>query len=123
MRENMVAYRAGMPYSQSTANTKVQTFAVSSRGHTMSLKQTNNSRRHFLKTAGVLGGLAAAELAVAQNAHAGEKNLLKVGLIGCGGRGSGAATQALNADKNVKLWAMADAFGDRLDASHARLQR
>ena len=38
----------------------------------------------------------------------------KVGLIGCGGRGTGAAAQALNADQNVKLVAMADAFEDRL---------
>ena len=40
--------------------------------------------------------------------------MLKVGLIGCGGRGTGAAVNAMNADKNVKLVAMADAFEDRL---------
>jgi len=44
-------------------------------------------------------------------------DVLKVGLIGCGARGTGAAGQALMADKNVKLVAMADAFEDRLNES------
>jgi predicted dehydrogenase len=47
---------------------------------------------------------------------------LKVGLVGCGGRGSGAADQALTADKNVVLTAMADAFEDRLQTSLKNLQ-
>ena len=42
---------------------------------------------------------------------------LKIGLIGCGGRGTGAAAQALNADPHVKLTAMGDAFADRLESS------
>src|SRR5438445_9242998 len=53
----------------------------------------------------------------ASGVHAGGSDLLKVGLIGCGGRGTGAASQALRADRNVKLWAMADAFEDRLNQS------
>ena len=47
---------------------------------------------------------------------------LKVGLIGCGGRGSGAASQALNADPNVVLTAMGDAFEDQLQKSLQSLQ-
>ncbi len=47
----------------------------------------------------------------------GGKEMLKVGLVGCGGRGTGAAANALRADENVKLVALADAFTDRLDAS------
>ncbi|WP_035610273.1 Gfo/Idh/MocA family oxidoreductase [Haloferula sp. BvORR071] len=47
---------------------------------------------------------------------------LKIGLIGCGGRGSGAATQALSADPNVVLWAMADAFPEALQESLKGLQ-
>jgi len=43
--------------------------------------------------------------------------MLKIGLIGCGGRGTGAAVNALRADPNVKLWAMADAFSDQLESS------
>jgi predicted dehydrogenase len=75
------------------------------------------SRRDFLKTsAALVGGMAL-------NAHAAGNDLIKVGLIGCGGRGTGAASQALNADKNVKLVAMGDAFGDRIEQSIAALKR
>ena len=45
------------------------------------------------------------------------KEVLKVGLIGCGGRGTGAAAQALRADPNTKLVALADAFSDALENS------
>jgi predicted dehydrogenase len=47
---------------------------------------------------------------------------LRVGLIGCGDRGTGAAAEALNADQNVKLVAMGDAFADRLQSSLAKLR-
>jgi predicted dehydrogenase len=66
-------------------------------------------RREFLKTAAVAGTLAAAG-----HVTAGGDDLLRVGLIGCGNRGTGAATQALKADKHVQLVALADAFEDRL---------
>lgn len=42
---------------------------------------------------------------------------LKIGVVGCGGRGTGAAVQALRADPNTVLWAMADVFGDRMEGS------
>jgi predicted dehydrogenase len=72
------------------------------------------TRRTFLQTTAAL----AATSVVAANAHAQQgTDELKVGLIGCGGRGTGAAEQALKADRNVKLWAMADAFEDRLNTS------
>ncbi len=78
---------------------------------------TPSTRRRFLEgsSVAVVGTLAA--LAVPQAVHAAGSDLIKVGLIGCGGRGSGAAAQALQADANVKLWAMADAFEDRLQSS------
>src|SRR5437773_12444444 len=81
----------------------------------MSTQPTNAgaTRRSFLKTSAAAGAV----LAVAPAVHAGGGDTLKIGLIGCGGRGTGAATQALNADKNVKLVAMADAFRDRLETS------
>ncbi len=76
-----------------------------------------SSRREFLKTsAAVVGGTAAA-LSIAESAHAAGSDLLKVGLIGCGGRGTGAAAQAVMGDKNVKLTAMGDLFEDRLQQS------
>ncbi len=82
-----------------------------------------SSRREFLKssTAAVAG--AGLVLPAVANAHVAGSDTLNVGLIGCGGRGTGAATQALNADKNVKLIAMGDAFADRLEQSLSTLQR
>jgi predicted dehydrogenase len=77
------------------------------------------TRRHFIKRTATLAGgaLAVSKLASPRAVHAAGDDMLKVGLIGCGGRGSGAAKQALLADKNVKLTAMADAFEDRLALS------
>jgi predicted dehydrogenase len=72
-------------------------------------------------SAAVAGTLAA--LAAPRAVHAAGDETLKIGLVGCGGRGSGAAAQALKADPNVKLWAMADAFGDRLESSLKNLQK
>lgn len=85
------------------------------------MSQTNShSRRQFLKTSAIA---AATTLAVAPTVHAAGGDTLKIGLIGCGGRGTGAASQALRADKNVKLTAMADVFADRLQFSLATLQK
>ena len=77
------------------------------------------SRRGFLKlsAAAAAGGALAGSLAIGRSAHAAGSDVLKIGLIGCGGRGTGAAAQALRADPNVKLTAMGDAFADRLQAS------
>lgn len=79
-----------------------------------------NPRRTFLKSA---GASAVAGLTV-QSVHAADPNRkLKVALIGCGGRGSGAANQALSADPNAVLWVMADMFEDRLTSSHDNLAK
>mgnify|MGYP000857385732 FL=1 len=59
---------------------------------------------------------------LAPQVHAAGSDVLRVGLIGCGGRGTGAAEQALTADSNTKLVAMADAFQDRLDESLSALK-
>ena len=79
---------------------------------------SSTSRRTFLSTVGVAGvGAAVASSArIARSAQSGG-DTIRVGLIGCGGRGSGAAADALQADKNVALVAMGDAFGDRLQKS------
>jgi predicted dehydrogenase len=76
------------------------------------------NRREFLATAAVAGTLAAAP-----HVHAAGDDLLRVGLIGCGQRGTGAAAQALKADKNVQLVALGDAFEDRLQESLATLKK
>ncbi len=73
----------------------------------------NTSRRDFLNSA---AAIAASTLAVG-GVHAAGNDTIKIGLIGTGGRGTGAATNALLADKNIKLTAMCDLFEDRLELS------
>lgn len=77
------------------------------------------TRRRFLKTAAAAGTVGA--LGPTLGVHAGGSDVLRVALVGCGSRGTGAATQALRADRNVRLVAMADAFEDRLALAHATL--
>lgn len=83
------------------------------------------SRRDFLRssTAAAVGGAMLGGLTLPRSVHAGVDDVLKIGLIGCGGRGTGAAAQALAADKNVKLTAMGDAFSDRLKSSLENLKK
>ena len=82
------------------------------------------SRREFLKLSGKLAaGSALAGLAVPR-VHAAEDNTIRLALIGCGGRGSGAVGNAMNsASGPVKLVAMADVVQGRLDASHKNLAK
>lgn len=83
-----------------------------------------SSRRDFLKTSALVGGALAAPSILSGNLRAqSADSTLKVGLVGCGGRGSGAASQALKADKNVVLVAMGDAFEDQLQNSLQSLQK
>ena len=85
----------------------------------MSDRPHNDSpnRRSFLKGTAA-AALAGTTLSLARSAHAAGGDTIKIGLIGCGGRGSGAAVNALVSDKNIKLVAMADAFEDQLKKSH-----
>jgi predicted dehydrogenase len=88
------------------------------------MREANSSRRTFLMqstSSAVAVAASAAPISLMASAHAAGSDTLKIGLVGCGGRGTGAAEQALTADKNVKLIAMADAFQDRLDESHSTL--
>ena len=85
------------------------------------MHEPNPTRRAFLKHSAAAAATTTS-LGLASQAHAGGGETLRVGLVGCGGRGTGAAVQALTADKGVKLVAMADAFQDRLDESLAGLK-
>lgn len=83
------------------------------------------SRRKFLSAVGLttVAGVVAANTSMASpSLWSVSTKTLKVGLIGCGGRGTAAAMEALNADPNVVLHAMADAFGDHLDESYKTLK-
>jgi len=95
----------------------------------MQIKKKNllaySDRRSFLKNSGLvlLGSSLVSPLAASASMFAPQKSTLKVGLIGCGGRGTGAAAQAMKADPNVELTAMGDVFSDRLEESYASLEK
>ncbi len=75
----------------------------------------NSSRREFVKNSSlVAGGLLAAPFLSKANYFSGADDTIKIALVGCGGRGTGAAIQALRTKQNVKLVAIADAFPDRV---------
>jgi predicted dehydrogenase len=77
--------------------------------------ESNKTRREFVKQSSLIaGGLFATKLAGA-NFFSGADDVIKIALVGCGGRGTGAISQALSTKQNLKLVAMADAFRDRLD--------
>jgi predicted dehydrogenase len=79
--------------------------------------RSSASRREFLRqSAGALAGASLAG-AIAARAYAAEQNTIKIALIGCGGRGTGAASQALATQGPTQLFAMADVFPDRLERS------
>jgi predicted dehydrogenase len=81
-----------------------------------------NSRRDFVKTSAMItGGMMAAPLMSKANFFSGADDVIKVALVGCGGRGTGAAVQALSTKQNVKLVAMADAFRDRINDSYKEM--
>lgn len=79
-------------------------------------------RRSFLKSSSVIAGAAALGTAPMSNVFASNDDTIKIALIGCGSRGTGAAVQALSTKQNIKLVAMADAFQNRLDDSYKLLK-
>ena len=81
------------------------------------------SRRDVIKTAGIVAAASSLAGVGIPFVHAGEDNTIKIALVGCGGRGTGAVVNAVNAKGGpVKLVAMADAFKDRLDSSYKTLK-
>jgi len=87
-----------------------------------SRRSSLTTRRDFLKTSA--GGAAAlGGLALARGAHAAGNETVRIGMIGAGGRCSGAAAQSMKAGPYVKLVAMYEIFEDRLQASRASLKK
>ncbi len=91
------------------------------------LTNTAANRRDFLKASGLFtGGALLSQLPFSARAvgyHMSVDDTIKVALIGCGGRGRGAAQQALNTKQNVKIVAIADAFQDRVDMAYSGLMK
>ena len=89
-----------------------------------SITGEGTDRREFIKKAGAATLFSAATLNTGfANSLLSKNKVLKVGLVGCGGRGTGAAVQALRADPDTELHAMADAFEDRLASSLELLKK
>ena len=88
--------------------------------YTMAEKSTSQQdfdRRNFIRTAAGATAAAGAFAGAARGAGVDPDTKLKVGFIGTGGRGTGAASQALQADDNIELVAMGDVFQERIDKS------
>ncbi|MDH5399644.1 MAG: Gfo/Idh/MocA family oxidoreductase [Cyclobacteriaceae bacterium] len=83
------------------------------------------TRRSFVKGSALATGgiIAGSTLGIGSSAFGAGKDTLKLAVIGCGGRGTGAVRQALTADEGVELVAMADAFQDRLDNCYDALSK
>lgn len=84
---------------------------------------SRTTRREFLKTSGTALAGAALASAIARPGYAAENNTIKLALVGCGGRGTGAAAQALSTQGPTKLWAVADVFEHRIQSSLANLKQ
>ena len=84
--------------------------------HVMKEKHSTN-RRTFIKASGTAAVAASTMAFPTVTFGKPDSRKLKIGFIGCGGRGTGAAAQALTADSNVELWSMGDVFRDKLDRS------
>jgi len=84
----------------------------------------STSRREFLKSSGKIAAGAAIAAGIVPKIYAAGSDTIRIALIGCGGRGTGAASQAMSVKKGpVRLVAMADVFERKLDRSYRNLQR
>ncbi len=85
---------------------------------------TETTRRNFLKASTVAATIAATgTLGIRNSLYAAGSDIIRVGMIGCGGRNTGAAVQALTADKGARLVAMCDIFMDRVKAKRDILKK
>ncbi len=80
------------------------------------------SRRDFIRTTAVLSGTAAALASRPAVLHAAGSDKIRVGVIGCGGRGTGAAKNCVQSSENVEIYAMGDIFKDRVEESLNKLK-
>jgi hypothetical protein len=91
--------------------------------HETNPNASSETRRSFIKTSTSLAAAAGLTSTLSRSVHAAEDNKIRVALIGCGGRGTGAAENALQVDNGeIELVAMADVFENRLSSSYSRLK-
>ncbi len=88
-----------------------------------STRPSSATRRDFLKSSAVAAGAAVATQLSLPSVHAAGSDVIKVGVIGCGGRGSGAAENVLSSAPNVKIVALGDVFEDRVKHLQERLTK
>ena len=87
-------------------------------------REVGTSRRDFLKNTGRIAAASAVMAGLAPSLYAGSNNTIKIALIGCGGRGTGAASNALSVKNGpIKLVAMSDVFEDKLSRSYKSLMK
>ena len=87
-------------------------------------KGADTTRRQFLKTSTLAASAAVSgALGISRSVFAAGSDIMRVGMIGCGGRNTGAAAQALNADSGARLVAMCDIFMDRVKAKRDLLKK
>ena len=87
-------------------------------------RSNSQTRRDFVKTSGRLAAASALAGAALPRCHAGENSTIKLALVGCGGRGTGAVGNAFSTTGGpVKLHAMADLFDNRLQGSLKQLTK
>lgn len=79
-------------------------------------------RRGFLKSSSVIAGGAVLGNAMIDKVYAQGSDVIKIALVGCGGRGTGAVFDAFASGQNIQLVAMADAFKDNLDNTYVTLK-
>lgn len=90
----------------------------------MTQQSTGTSRRSFLKSTGLaVGASVLGTLSVPRTVHAGTDETLRIGLIGCGARGTAAAINALNASGDNVVTALGDTFADAANSSRQKLQQ
>tara|TARA_R110002049_G_scaffold309268_1_gene519624 strand:+ start:167769 stop:169157 length:1389 start_codon:yes stop_codon:yes gene_type:complete len=102
------------------ASTKQASATTARRAVLQSQAGMQHSRRKFLQSATVATGVVAAGMPMV---HAASDSPIRVGLIGCGGRGTGAAVNAMKADPNVQIVALADLFGEAMDSCRTSLEK
>jgi len=88
------------------------------------INKKSTSRREFLKDTGRIAAASAIGAGIAPSLYAGSSNIIKLALVGCGGRGAGAAVNALSVrDGGTKLIAMADVFPERLQGKYNAIRQ